>query len=236
MKHWITGALLTFSAASAFAQTATLTCNSPLAPLNTSSANGWEVSPPSTSPTPVPTTFNSAVNVAPVPPYNNGTYDWVSPVPYANASYVSLRADAVTVNPPAGVQNYYGFRKTFTLDAAALPTFALNYDTLVDDDVVEVYVNGVAQGISRTGFSPTTPFPMVPNSIALTNNWQVGTNEMVFVVRDYGGWTGLLLHSVAPTVVCAPVAAVPATDLWALFGLAGLLAGVGAWQVRRRKV
>ena len=33
----------------------------------------------------------------------------------------------------------------------------------------------------------------------------------------------------------ATVAPVPATDLWALLGLTGLLAGVAAWRQRRRR-
>lgn len=183
---------------------------------------------------------------APIPLASIGAGAWAAPVvyftapwtasPYSNANWIAPYAGSAGAAGEAW--RYYRYR--FNLDAAVNPAnVSLQLSYYSDDVMSDIYVNGVAQ---------STHGPVVgagsaaPGTHTLTQDWHSGTNEVVFLVRDYGWVTGLMVQAL-PSAVCTPPPAlapvpvpVPLNAAWALLALSAMVAGAGAVVQRRRSV
>ncbi len=145
---------------------------------------------------------------APAYPYNWGYYganpvvNWTTPwvtSPYSNANWIGPFSGSLGAAGQAW--RYYRYR--FNLDPAVNPAdLSLQLSYYADDQMADIYVNGVAQ--STHGPVQGASFTAVAVGVhTLTQDWQPGANELVFLVRDYGWVTGLLVQAL-PSSVCRP--------------------------------
>ncbi|HEY1237112.1 MAG TPA: hypothetical protein VGE91_02170 [Solirubrobacterales bacterium] len=123
--------------------------------------------------------------------------------PYGNAQWISQ----------AGTGNnngdwYYGFR--FALDPAVDPaTFSLKMNFLADNDVAEVYVNGVAQSDQTSGLpqSSSDPYQYTGYALAhaaqttLNHDWRTGTNTIVVQIKSFATAEGFDAQ-IVPSAIC----------------------------------
>ena len=228
-------------------------CTTPPASLD-SQPGAWSISGPYAQPdrvTPPPATpptsiaYLPAVAAAPldVPPdaTDPDGYRWDTS---RGLDWLSVNA---TGDTHPHINSYYYFKQALTLDPSVdVSQFSLNYDVSVDDELWAVYVNGVPQAIGAVpfvGFGPSAGAPPYRTtqyrSLTLSSGWQPGANEIVFAVMDFGGFTGLASQATNANLVCAPAGGtaatpVPVNDWRGLLGLGVLLAGLSAWQLRRR--
>jgi hypothetical protein len=131
--------------------------------------------------------------------------------PYGNAQWISQQT-AAAPNSPTG--DWY-YKYDFTLDPAVVPgTFALKINFLADNDIAEVFVNGVAQSPFNPGL-PSAPAsaPSAYNyagftsdnaaSTVLNHNWQLGPNTIIVQMKSTLPEEGFDAQ-VLPSVLCPP--------------------------------
>ncbi|MGJ7487758.1 prealbumin-like fold domain-containing protein [Variovorax sp. LT2P21] len=140
-------------------------------------------------------------------------------------SYVGNQAPGAWINSPFGTANWISnyttagqgannvdvyHRFTFSLAPSVTPSsFSLKLDFYSDNSVAEVFVNGVLQtvpSVPQGGPNPYVHVGFVAGAAAtatLANNWQSGTNSVVFHIKSGPGAEGFLAQSTA-TTVCAP--------------------------------
>lgn len=162
---------------------------------------------------------NNTGNPASVP--SSGTGSWIpayvfgpSPTftpwiasPFNNANWISYFAGAHHPSGSGNLDAYFRYR--FNLGASVNPaTFGLIMDFYADNQVAEIYVNGVAQSPSNPTVLPqqgntstTDPYQTSGfgnNSevrITLNKNWQRCDNEIIVYVRSSPGWLGFLAQN-----------------------------------------
>jgi hypothetical protein len=131
---------------------------------------------------------------------------WVAS-PFGNAGWISYFQNAKHIDPNKNLNAYFRYR--FNLGAGINPaTFALVMDFYADNQVAEIYVNGVAQSASnptilpqRGSTSVSDPYgtrgfdPGAAVSITLDKNWRTCDNEIVVYVKSSPGWLGLLVQN-----------------------------------------
>lgn len=122
--------------------------------------------------------------------------------PFGNADWIAYT--------PTGYDFYWGggntspndyfFRYKFTIsDPYQLPGFSLKLNFMADNQVENVYINGISQA-PQTGLpqSPTNKYQyggfMLANQAQTTlqKNWQLGTNEIIVHVKSYPGAAGFI--------------------------------------------
>jgi uncharacterized repeat protein (TIGR01451 family) len=159
--------------------------------------------PTAVSPPPASATFKAA-NVGNLIPSA-----WAAS-PYGNAQWISQQTLASPKQPDVDGDWYYQYQ--FDLDPSVNPsTFSLDVDFLADNDVAEVYVNGVAQSSQTTGLpqAPSTSDPyhfkgFVSTSAATTtldHNWQTGTNTIVVQIKSGYPYEGFDAQ-MRPSTIC----------------------------------
>jgi uncharacterized repeat protein (TIGR01451 family) len=123
--------------------------------------------------------------------------------PYGNAQWISQAG--------TGAQNgdwYYRYQ--FRLDPSVDPSdFSLQMNFLADNDVAEVYVNGVAQSGQTTGIPQNTSSPYTYQGYTfanraqttLNNNWQTGLNSIVVQIKSFGPAEGFDAQ-IVPSPIC----------------------------------
>lgn len=128
--------------------------------------------------------------------------------PYGNAQWVSQQTIAAPVSPSG---DWY-YRYNFTLDPSVDPAiFSLGMDFMADNNVAEVFVNGVAQS------SKTTGLPQAPaaadgyqylgyvtanaSSTTLSNDWQTGANTIIVQIKSNLPMEGFDAQ-IRPTPLC----------------------------------
>jgi len=95
---------------------------------------------------------------------NNSTSRWIGPVASG------------TTSVPAG---QYNFRTTFNLSGMDTNTARVTLRFAADNRVTNVFLNGIAQGLTHVGFSALSP------ASVLSNNFVSGTNTLdFFTVND----------------------------------------------------
>lgn len=159
--------------------------------------------PSAASPPPAGTTFKPA-NVGNLTPTA-----W-SASPYGNAQWISQQTLASPRQPNVNGDWYYQY--LFTLDPSVDPsTFSLDMDFLADNEVAEVYVNGVAQSSQTTGL-PQAPSANDPyhymgfntaNAAATTldHDWQTGPNAMIVQIKSGYPYEGFDAQ-MRPSAIC----------------------------------
>jgi uncharacterized repeat protein (TIGR01451 family) len=161
--------------------------------------------PTAVSPPPSGATF-AAANVGNLAPAS-----W-SPTPFGNAQWISQQTLASPKQPNESGDWYYQYQ--FTLDPSVDPSkFSLDMNFMADNEVAEVYVNGVAQSSQTTGLpqsSTTHPYHFngfqIANASATTlnHNWQTGTNTIVVQMKSSYPFEGFDAQ-IRPSAIC-PVA------------------------------
>ncbi len=112
-------------------------------------------------------------------------------------------------NGPAGT---YVYRTSFNLPANADLSSVLITALWASDDPASVNVNTIPSGQFSAGHTVLVP-------LSLTNNFQVGNNDIDFVVINAGGPTGLRVDGIAGSYNLIPE---PASCMLAFIGLGGL--------------
>ena len=246
----VTFSALALSSAAAHAQhqQAVVTCGTPLNALATGSG-AWSIAkvgpqPDRTTPpmtTPPATGYVQAVSAGPLddppaPPTDPEGYRWDG-----NMSWISMTPSGASSTNP----HHYYVRQQITLDATVdLARFALKYEVAADDQLWAIYINGTrvqAGSPLLVGFGPADPATNYRTTqrlpVTLNSDWRPGLNEIVFAVYDFGGSTGFASQATGMTcqpVTPATVRAVPANDWYGLTLMGLLMAGLGAWRMRRR--
>jgi hypothetical protein len=134
---------------------------------------------------------------------------WIAS-PFNNANWISYFADAAhpTTGDFAGNLDVY-FRYRFNLGASVNPaTFALEMDFYADNQVAEIYVNGVAQSPSNPTVLPQQGNIPATDSystsgfgnncevrITLKKDWQRCDNEIIVYVKSSPGYLGFLAQN-----------------------------------------
>ena len=118
------------------------------------------------------------------PPVNNGNWITGGEQNCANNTAAGYRFFRLKLNLPADCNGY-----SVTTPGA----YTLSFDGYVDNSIIDVYINGIPQGISGGGFSAGSQL-----SFTLTGPWLVGINYvdiLVYNVPNGGGTNpyGLLL-------------------------------------------
>ena len=118
--------------------------------------------------------------------------------PFGNAEWISysiLAGDPTAI----GVPNDYFFRYRFTIsDPYLLSVFKLKLNFLADNEVENVYINGVGQAPqlnlpqANGNYSYSGFFLANQATTTLSNNWQLGTNEIVVHVKSFPGFNGFM--------------------------------------------
>lgn len=207
MKQLVSALALAFVGTTAFAQSVAVSCPATPAALGTAGA-GWSIASvgpvtrTSTPAAPPAAGYAPAVPAAllddpPVPPEPG--YAWSA------GSWISVNATGASNTVP---HDFY-FKQTIELDASEVPNFSLTYGTQTDDQLWAIYVNGT-QVYSGSplywGFEPTGTDNYRrtgTHAYTLNSGWVTGTNEVVFVVKDFGGVTGFAADVTAMTLNCA---------------------------------
>jgi uncharacterized repeat protein (TIGR01451 family) len=123
--------------------------------------------------------------------------------PYGNAQWISQAGTG-------GSNGDWYYRFQFNLDPAVDPSaFSLKMNFLADNDVAEVYVNGVAQSGQTTGIPQNTsdPYHYAGFTLAhaaqttLNHNWRTGTNTIVVQMKSFGPAEGFDAQ-IVPSAVC----------------------------------
>jgi uncharacterized repeat protein (TIGR01451 family) len=98
----------------------------------------------------------------------------------------------------------------FLLDPAVDPAaFSLKMNFLADNDVAEVYVNGIAQSTQTTGIPQTTSDPYHYGGFqlahaaqtTLNHNWRTGLNTIVVQIKSFATAEGFDAQ-IVPSAVC----------------------------------
>jgi uncharacterized repeat protein (TIGR01451 family) len=150
---------------------------------------------------------SQAGGAVPTPLASIGAGAWINPVvywttpwstsPYSNANWIAPYAGSAG----AGGQAWRYYRYRFNLDPSVNPAdLSLQLSYYADDVITDIYINGVSQ--STHGAVQAASW-VSPGSHTLALDWQSGTNEVVFLVRDSGWVTGLMVQAL-PSATCRP--------------------------------
>ncbi|WP_420963660.1 DUF7507 domain-containing protein, partial [Brucella sp. IR073] len=177
----------------------TISCTTPGAFFNTA-YNGAGGTKPSGFDTYWQVASNTTGTLPPVSAYSGATIvdnpnsGWATS-PYANARWIARSANGT----PNGPYDAY-YRYVFNLDSAVDPaSLSLKMNYYADDNVVQVYVNGAAQGISATSAYATGRGA----SGTLNRNFKTGLNEIIVHTRNTGGVGGFMAQIDAGNI-CQP--------------------------------
>ena len=107
------------------------------------------------------------------------------------AQWISREGPSTSFTPDGD----WFYRIRFALDPAADPTtFSLSGTLFADNNVAQVFVNGVAQsgntsGLPQAGNNDPYQFqgfnnPATASNVTLNKNWQAGTNELIVQVKS----------------------------------------------------
>jgi uncharacterized repeat protein (TIGR01451 family) len=129
--------------------------------------------------------------------------------PYGNAQWISQQT--INQTQPGDNGDWY-YKYDFNLDPSVDPsTFSLTMNFLADNEVQEVYVNGVAQSPLTTGL-PQDQIDSFPyeyygfravNAAATTldHSWQTGANEIVVQMKSSAPYEGFDAQ-LRPSALC----------------------------------
>lgn len=117
------------------------------------------------------------------------------------------------------------FRTTFDLTGLDPLTAAISGQWATDNTGLDILINGASSGNACGGFSALCNF-------SIGAGFTSGLNTLDFVVRDSGGWAGLLVSSISGEARESQIGTVPEPATLALFGFG--LAGLGF--ARRKKI
>ncbi len=129
-----------------------------------------------------------------------------SPSPFGNAQWISQQKFGENQGP----QGDWYYRYQFSLDPSVNPSkFALQMNFLSDNDVAEVFVNGVAQSPLTTGLPQNTSNPYFfvgykeenAAKTTLNHSWQTGPNEVIVQIKSGVPKEGFLAQ-IRPSAVC----------------------------------
>jgi uncharacterized repeat protein (TIGR01451 family) len=217
---------LSMGTATAAAATPTVTCTSDpnvfntgydaatggILPNNAQDAN-WQVAGPyfvgGTSPATATSLPPGTPSWAPANVGSLAPGAW-SPSPFGNAQWISQQTIA-SPNQGTGTSNadwYYRFQ--FDLDPSVDPaTFSLDMNFLADNDVAEVFVNGVAQSGQTTGLPQNSSNPYFftgytsahAAETTLNHDWQTGLNTIIVQIKSGPPEEGFDAQ-VRPSAVC----------------------------------
>ncbi|WP_374900932.1 DUF7507 domain-containing protein, partial [Brucella endophytica] len=177
----------------------TISCTTPGAFFNTAynGAGGakpsgfdtyWQVAYNTNGTLPASSAYGAATVVS------NPNSGWATS-PYSNARWIARSA---TGTPNGPYDAYYRYQ--FNLDAAVDPSsLSLKMNYYADDNVVQVYVNGAAQGISATSAYATGRGA----SGTLNKNFKTGLNEIIVHTLNTGGVGGFMAQIDAGNI-CQP--------------------------------
>jgi uncharacterized repeat protein (TIGR01451 family) len=153
--------------------------------------NYWQVA---TSPTPVTGAPPASLAYSAASVVSNPNPGWAVS-PFGNAGWISTSSTGA----PSGIYDSF-YRYIFNLDSAVTPSsLSLKMSYFADDDVVEVWVNGVAQNISASG---TWASGNAAEGV-LEGSWQSGLNEVVVHTRN-GGGVGGFMAQITSEAICQP--------------------------------
>jgi hypothetical protein len=150
----------------------------------------------------------SVTSWAPAPVVVNPTSAWTTS-PFHNAGWISPYTDG---KHPAGADNLdVYFRYRFNIASSANPaTFAVTMDFFSDNQVAEIWVNGVQQSTQTNGSGVLPQVGNVPGStgygasgfgpksaarITLNNSWRRCENEIIVYVKSSPGFVGFLAQN-----------------------------------------
>ena len=130
--------------------------------------------------------------------------------PYGNAQWISQQTMAKPRQPDVSGDWYYEYQ--FSLDPSVDPSaFSLDMNFLADNEVAEVYINGVAQSSQTTGLpqAPPTAHPYhfpgfkTANASATTldHNWQTGANTIIVEIKSGYPYEGFDAQ-IRPGAIC----------------------------------
>lgn len=138
----------------------------------------------------------------------NPTSAWTTS-PFSNAGWISLYVDGAHLDTDGNLDVYFRYR--FNLASLLNPaTFAVTMDFFADNQVAEIWVNGVAQSTQPNGAGvlpqvgntqvsdPYATSGFGPNSavrIKLDNNWRRCENEIIVHVKSGPGYIGFLAQN-----------------------------------------
>lgn len=155
---------------------------------------------------------------APTPSVNVLTDGWPLGSPWISNTNVSAWIGPVGDNQLDGPVGNYDYRTTFSLAGYDPTTASITGAWAVDNQGIDILINGVSTGQISGGFGSTTPF-------SINSGFVSGLNTLDFIVYNGGGPTGLLV------TMTGNAAEVPEPATLALLGMG--FAGLGA--IRRRK-
>ncbi|MCO6180801.1 hypothetical protein, partial [Ciceribacter sp. RN22] len=163
----------------------------------------WHAHVPAATAPPAGLTYNDAV-VLDNPPSG------YMPSPFNNATWIGERNTGMHPDQPAQTDWDGFFRYRFNLDPAVAPeSLSLSVLTFyADNSVVEIWVNGVAQGI-HSNYGATDPYwyvGFVAGSGAsgeMNGPWQTGFNEIVVHIVSGPGAIAFLAQ-METTALCKP--------------------------------
>jgi hypothetical protein len=167
----------------------------------------WEVSELITAATPTESDPSKVTTWSPADVVLNEPGPWVDN-PFGTADWISYRAAEAgqTETTHTGPKDVY-FRYRFDLTGFDPAAFALQLDFYADNDVFEIYVNGVAQSTNANLNEATknaitsnngNPYPALGYiagaqlSAELTENWVDGANEIIVHVKSGAPRIGFL--------------------------------------------
>jgi hypothetical protein len=119
--------------------------------------------------------------------------------PFSNAEWIGYTPTGLDAHYVAGGANDYFYRYKITItDPYQLSGFKLKMNFMADNEVENVYINGVGQ-------APQTGLPQSSNNYVyggfqlanqaqtiLRNNWHLGTNEIIVHIKSNPGFAGFL--------------------------------------------
>jgi hypothetical protein len=137
----------------------------------------------------------------------NATFTaWITS-PFHNANWISYFVDGQHPANSGNLDAYFRYR--FNLGSSVNPAaFALAMDFYADNQVAEIYVNGVAQSPFNPSLLPQPGFPLASDpystsgfgtrsriSLVLNKGWQRCDNEIVVYVKSGPGYIGFLAQN-----------------------------------------
>lgn len=169
---------------------------------------------------------------------DNSDWRWIDAYT-PDAQWIAVNADGS--NP--GTYTYY--RYAFNLDDAVDPaSFSIALSYHVDDRLDAIYVNGQAQPVpalitwDSSGGRPFLTQEHGPHTLA--SDWTTGANEVILVVWNAGGPSGILTQGaidscVTQTAIPSATTPVPVNGIGALALLSIMVAGIAGRKVRCRR-
>lgn len=136
---------------------------------------------------------------APAPVCGKATLAWSGILP-TSSTWISMKANG----NPGGIKNIF-FRRKFTLCDGINPSdFKLTASYLADDEVKDIYVNGVAQSANMT--IPGGAFTGKPKSVTLDKDWKKCENEIIFHIHSKMTFLGFAAgFTIAPIPISSQI-------------------------------